>query len=102
MLTVREAEKKDVRVSVELVDGSGAWSLTTPQYRILDASHALVAGYDWAAATWDSSASELYALFDSTIAALSAVGMYYVQLRGTIGSERYEVEIPVAVVEVGP
>lgn len=102
MITCKEGEKKDVRVEVAQVSGSGTWSLTTPQYRILDSTRVLVTGYDWADATWDSSASELYALFDSTVAVLSTVGTYFVQLRGTIGAERYEAEVTVQVVEVGP
>jgi hypothetical protein len=102
MILCKEGEKKDIRATVTQVSGSGTWTLTTPQYRILDSSRVLVVGYDWAAATWDSAAAELYALFDSTIAVLSTVGTYYVQLRGTIGAERYETEVTVQVIEVGP
>lgn len=102
MLILKEGEKKNVRATVTQTAGTGTWSLTTPQYRILNSGRTVVAGYDWATATWDSTAAELYALFDSTIAVLSTVGTYYVQLRGTIGTERYEIEITVQVVEVGP
>jgi len=98
----REGEKLDVRMEVDLVSGSGTWALTTPQYRILTSARAVASGYDWADATWDSTALELYALFDSTIAALSTPGLYYMQFRGTIGAERVGGEVLVNVIEWGP
>lgn len=102
MIVVREGEMVDVGMMISRARGSGAWALVTEQYRILDGGHALVTGYDWAAATWDAAASELYALFDSTIAVLSQPGVYYMQLRGVIGVERYEFEVPISLREVGP
>ena len=103
MIALREGKKRDIRALVTRVDGgSGTWALTSPLFRILDANRALVSGYDWAAATWDSTTSQIYALFDSTVAALAAPGLYYVQLMGTIGAETYDCEVEVWVVESGP
>jgi hypothetical protein len=102
MIALREGEKRDAIVAVRRVLGTGAYILSNAEYRILTAARAAVAGYGWAAATWDSSAGQLYALFDSTVSALATPGIYYVQLRGTIGSELYEAEVTVRVVEAGP
>lgn len=103
MITLREGEKKNVGHKVERIRGTGAWTVTTPQYRILNSSRTVVAGFDWAAANWDDTEDELYALFDSTVAALSSVGIYSAQFRGVIGSERYQgPDIVVQVLEVGP
>lgn len=102
MVIVREGEKKDIAVKVERTRGSGEIAVTVPQYRILNASRALVAGFDWAVAVWDDVNDELYMLFDSTVVNLSTPGTYYVQLRGTINTERYQKEVTVHVVEVGP
>ena len=102
MVTVREGEKKDVAVKVERTRGTGSVTVTAPQYRVLNAARALVTGYDWAAAAWDDVNDELYILFDSTALNLATPGVYYVQLRGTIGTELYQKEVTVQVVEVGP
>ena len=102
MMRVLEGEKKDVAVKIERTRGSGNFTVTTPQVRILGSSRALVAGHDWLPCSWDDTEDELYALFDSTLPELSAVGVYYVQFRCTIGLERYEAEVTVRVVEVGP
>ena len=102
MMTVREGDKEDIRMGVEQVSGTGTWSLTTPLRRILDSSRALVAGFDWAACTWDSTNEELYWLFDSTAGGLTPAGTYYVQFRGSIGTEVLSDEVMVLVVEVGP
>ncbi len=102
MLSVYEGLKEDVRVSVARSSGSAAFTLTTPQRRILTSARALVAGYDWAACTWDGTLSELSALFDTTAVGLSAPGIYYVQVRGTIGAERVGGEVQVVVKEWGP
>lgn len=100
MMTLREGEKHDVRVKCERTDSTGDVTMTTPQYRILSATRTVLV--DWGNATWDDTADELYALFDSTLALLLAPGVYYVQLRGTIGTERYMQEVVVQVVEAGP
>ena len=102
MYTLREGEKRDICVAVERLRGSGTITLTSPQRRVLDSNRLLIASYDWGSATWDSSAGELYWTFDSTVAALSIVGTYYVQFRGTIGTELYEREVTVQVQEFGP
>jgi hypothetical protein len=100
--TLKEGEKRTIRAKVKRREGSGAIVLTTPERRIVDANRALVAGFDWAAASWDPNTNELSALFDSTSANLSAVGTYYMELRGTVGPERYGIEIQVDVQEWGP
>ena len=102
MITVREGEKKDIAVKIERSRGSAAFTLTTPQRRILDASRVLVTGFDWAAASWDAATSELFALFDGTAAGLTAPGDYHMQLRGTIANELYAAEVKVVVVEWAP
>src|SRR5512142_1317763 len=102
MVTVREGEKKDIAVKVERTRGSGDITLVTPLRRILDSTHTLVAGFDWAACSWDDTNDELYTLFDSTAVGLTAVGTYYVQLKGTIGVEIYNGEVTVCVVDAGP
>ncbi len=101
MLELREGDKREVIVSVSK-RGGGTVTLTTPQRRILDGTRTLVAGFDWAAATWDGTAAELFTLFDSTAEGLTAPGTYYVQLRGTIGNEVYETEVLVRLLEWGP
>lgn len=102
MITLHEGEKRDIIAYVRRLRGSGAITVQTPQRRILDSAKALITGYDWATATWDSGAAELYCLFDSTLTGLTAVGTYYVQLRGIIGTERYEKTITVRILESGP
>ena len=102
MRTVREGLKEDIAVKVERTRGTGAITLTTPERRILDASRALVTGFDWNAALWDDVNKELYALFDSTAAGLTAPGTYYMQLRAVFGLERYGTEVRVEVAEWGP
>lgn len=102
MYALKEGEKRTIRAEVKRLTGSGAISLTTPQRRILDASGAAVAGFDWASASWDSVNEEISTVFDSTATGLTAVGTYYVDLRGTIGSELYQIKIEVRVREFGP
>ncbi len=102
MIAIKEGEKRAVKIEVVRVTGSGTITLTTPQRRILDASRVVVTGFDWATASWDSANNEIVALFDSTVSVLSAVGRYYVQLRGTIGSELYAAEVMVEVSDWGP
>jgi len=101
-VTIKEGAKNNVRTRVERTQGSGAITLVTPERRIVDANHALVAGFDWAAATWDATLHELFALFDSNLAGLTVPGTYYMQLRGTIGAERYVTEVKVVLEEFGP
>lgn len=101
MMTVREGEKKDIAVKVERTRGSGEFVVTTPQARILSVTRALVPGHDWLPCSWDDTEDELYVLFDSTLAEFP-VGTYYVQFRCTIALERYEAEVAVRVIEVGP
>ena len=102
MITIPEGDKRDIIIDVSRLRGTGAITVATPQRRILDASRLLIAAFDWAAATWDGAALELYTLFDSTAVGLTAVGTYYVQFRGTIGTEIYKAEVTVRVTEVGP
>lgn len=102
MMRLMEGEKKDIAVKIERTRGSGNFTVTTPQTRILDASRTLISGHDWLPCSWDDAEDELYTLFDSTLATLRTVGMYYVQFRCTIGLERYGAEVAVRVVEVGP
>ncbi len=101
-VTIKEGAKGNVTVRVGRTRGSGAITLTSPERRILDANRALIAGLDWGAATWDGTLHELSALFDSTAAGLTVPGTYYVQLRGTIGTERYVTEVKVILEEFGP
>jgi hypothetical protein len=105
MTPLKEGEKRVIRAEVKRTSGSGAIVVSAPQFRIVAgatvAARAVVAGFDWASATWDG-VSEISALFDSTIAALSAPGNYYLQFRGVIGVELYEKEITVKVADWGP
>lgn len=102
MIEIEEGEKEDIIVAVTRKRGSGAVPVTSPQRRILNAAKTVVSGFDWAAASWDATAGDLYALFDSTLTGLTAVGTYYMQLRCTIGSELYRMTVRVDVVEAGP
>lgn len=103
MIKLREGEKRSIKAKVVRVTGEGTITLTSPERRVLNSSRVGVTGYDiWAVATWDSVNAELVFLFDTTVAALSGVGRYYVQLRGVIGNERYAAEILVEVLEWGP
>lgn len=102
MKSLFEGEKRNIAASVKRNSGTGAISLTTPQRRILDANKALVTGFDWASATWDGTNNKIYALFDSTAAGLTALGTYFVQLRGTIGQELYVFQVTVQVKDLGP
>ena len=99
---VLEGAKKDIICKIERVLGSGVFTVTSPERRVLDANRALVSGFDWGPGTWDSANAHLYSLFDSTAAGLTAPGTYYMQLRCVIGVERYAQEIRVDVVDWGP
>ena len=102
MISVKEGLGARCALRVERLSGSGAIALTSPERRIVDSARALITGYDWAAASWDSTRSELWTAFDSTLANLTAVGTYYVQLRGVIDGVRRGGEIRVDVVNWGP
>ena len=102
MIWLHEGEKRYIKAKLLRLTGSGAITLTSPERRILTSARVVAVGFDWAAATWDSANSELVALFDSTVAALSTPGHYYVQLRGVIASELYATEIKVEVLDWGP
>lgn len=102
MQSLFEGEKRTIECEVKRRRGSGTVTITTPERRILDQNRAVVTGYDWAAATWNESDQVISAMFDSTAAALSAVGRYYMQFRGVIGADRPETEIVVEVREWGP
>jgi len=102
MITLKEGEKRTIAAKVKRRRGSGAITLTNPERRIVDANFALVVGFDWGAATWDATKNEISALFDSTLAGLTAVGDYYMELRGVIGPERYGIKVKVTVEEWGP
>ncbi len=100
--TLTENERRDIRVAVARASGTGAIPVVNPERRILTGARTVVAGYDWAAATWDGTANEVYAAFDARAAALSAAGIYYMQFRIPIGSEVYTPEVEVRVRDVGP
>lgn len=103
MRILYEGEKRYLGHEITRQTGSGAIVLTSPERRILDSAKVLVTGFDWAAATWDSNANKLYALFDTTATGLTAIGRYYLQFRATIdGVERYIRPIEVVVRDVGP
>lgn len=97
-----EGEKRDVGFTVTRVRGSGSFTLSTPQRRILSSDRVLVTGFDWAAATWDDTAKTITTLFDSTATGLTTPGSYIVQFKGTIGVEIYADELIVYVKEWGP
>jgi hypothetical protein len=101
-LTIFEGAKETVAMQLRRLRGSGTPTVTTPERRILNASRGLIAGFDWAAAAFDTATSEISALFDSSLAALSAVGTYYMQFRLTIGTDRIADEVRVDVTEWGP
>lgn len=103
MKTIFEGEKRNIAAKVRRTDGStAAITLTSPQRRILNANKAVVSGFDWGGATWDSATNKILALFDSTAAGLTSVGTYFVQLRGVIGNELYGAQVTVNVKEWGP
>ena len=86
-------DKKNVAVTVSQVGSTGDWAGSSPSRRILDTHLSLVSSsWDWGTTEagggiWSSSEARLYCLFDST--AISDPGMYYVQLKLTIGTEIY-------------
>lgn len=100
--SLKEGDKRNVRAQAERLAGTGPITLTSPERRILDGNRALVIGFDWAAATWDAALQVLSALFDSTLAGLTVPATYYMQLRGTIGQERYVTEVTVSLQDIGP
>lgn len=100
--TIKEGEKQIIAARVVRERGSGAFTLTVPERRILDGNRALVAGFDWGAATWDAVSQDLSAPFDSTLSGLIVPGTYYMQLRGTIATERYVTEVKVILEDIGP
>ena len=100
MKSLFEGEKRNIRAKVSPLDGSTPISLASPERRILDAQ--LQPLYDWEPAVWDSQKNIIYAIFDSTLSPLAQPGNYYMQLRGTIGFERYGIRILVKVKEWGP
>jgi len=103
VIKLREGEKRDISVRVSRTRGLETdVTLTNPQRRILDADRAVITSFDWATASWDSEERELYAAFDSTATGLATPGIYYMQLRGTIGTEVYAREIRVDVLDWGP
>lgn len=107
MKTIFEGEKRNIAVSVKRLAGATSYVVTAPERRVLDASKAVVSGYDWASATYDSATNKVLMLFDSTVAALSAPGTYYVQLRCVItpsggSAERYVAQITVVLKDLGP
>jgi hypothetical protein len=97
MRKINEGDYEDIRVSV---DGTGL--PTSPERRILTSTLGLVVGYDWAAATWDGTARELSALFDTRVAVLATPGFYYMELRCVIGAERKSKAVKIQVIEAGP
>ena len=99
MITVREGEKREIIAGVTK-RGGGTFSLTSPQMRILTATRQVAV--DWASCSWDPAASELFGVFDSTLAQTSATGTYFVQLRGTIANELYGYEVEVRLLDWGP
>ena len=108
MIIIDEGDNKDIAVSIARTRATGAIALTVPQRRILDSQRNLTSSsFDWTStdvggAVWDDVNSEIYTLFQSTSTSLSTPGFYYVQLRGTIGTEIYTKEVIVQVKEIGP
>lgn len=100
MIQLKEGEKRIAIARLQRLVGAGTVTLTTPERRILDGNRAVVK--DWAAAAWDATKLELSALFDSTATGLTAPGTYYMQLRGTIDTELYAIEIEVKLTDWGP
>lgn len=100
--SIYEGGKELIEVQITRRRGSDPITLTTPERRILDSGRALVSGFDWTACQWDETNAILSALFDSTATGLTVPGLYYMQLRGVIGNERYEAEVPVTVKDWGP
>ena len=108
MIIILEGDSKDIAVSIDPTRSTGAVALTGEQRRILDKDRNLVSSsFDWTStdfggAVWDSGNEELYTSFTSTSSGLNVPGQYFVQLRGTIGTERYTKEVVVQVKEIGP
>lgn len=99
-VTLKEGEKRILRARLERQSGSGAASLSSPEYRVLSAANAVI--YDWAAATWTAASAEISALFDGAAAGLTAPGTYYFWMRGVVGLELYKSVHKVIVEEAGP
>lgn len=100
MKTIYEGAKKPVGFHIRLRASAGTFVLTNGQYRILDSARAVIV--NWASATWDSTALELSAVFDSTATGLTVPGTYYVQFRWTIATEDGSNEVKVLLKEWGP
>jgi ABC-type uncharacterized transport system permease subunit len=96
-----EGTKENIDFEVIRQRGSGVINVSNQQFRIVDNVFVLIAGFDWAAASWDSASNIMSGLFDSTAVGLTAVGSYYMQFRWTIGVERYEHQVHVVVREWG-
>lgn len=102
MQALYEGEKRTIEVQVIRRRGSGTFSVTAPERRILDEARNVVTDFDWSGANWNADESIVSALFDSTQAGLSAPGLYYMQFRFVIGTDRIEHEVAVQVREWGP
>lgn len=102
-----EGEKRNVAADVKRIVGNTSFTVTIPERRVIDQNKAVAAGFDWGAASYDSATNKLLMLFDTTVAPLSALGTYYVQLRAVItptagSAERYITQIRVLVKDLGP
>lgn len=103
MWILHEGEKRVIRANLKRLSGSGPIVLTSPSRRILDSRRAVVK--DWnvdGSATWNPTTEAIEALFDSTVTGLTAPGIYYMDLRGIVGSEIYEIPIKIKLLEFGP
>jgi hypothetical protein len=98
---VNEGDKKTIWVQWKRNWGSGAFVVTNPERRIVKSDLTLVAGFDWAAASYDATTMKQSALFDATNAALPA-GKYEMQLRAVVGPERITRRVVVTVINIGP
>jgi ABC-type uncharacterized transport system permease subunit len=101
MRTIYEGTKENIEFEVKRNRGTGAINVTGQQFRILNAAGVLIAGFDWASASFNSDTNVIHALFDSTAVGLTAVGNYHMQFRWTIGVELYEHQVRVVVQEWG-
>ena len=95
MITLHPGEKRDIIAGVGQLIGTGAISLANQQVKILDPTGAVAIDWTGTGVTWDGTNAFLYYTFDSTVTALRTAGEYTVHLRGTIGSELYEIAIAV-------
>lgn len=102
-IVLMEGAKETVAMVLERTRRSGEPTVTSPQFRIINAAKtAEIAGFSWNAATYDAATREISALFDSTLAVLLAPATYFMQFRLTIGTDRKMGEREIILQETGP